>query len=358
MDTTDPNIKFEQDGTCNHCNSNLNNISSIKSLPANDETNIASLFNQLKQTKSKYDCVIGLSGGVDSCYTVYLAKKYNLNPLLVHLDNSWNTNDAKNNFKKLAELFNFDLSIVKLDEKEYREVQLAFLKSGIVDFELAFDIAIQAVLFDEAKKNGVKAILSGGNYASEGILPLAWGYHPFKDHRLYAHIIKKYCSLIPKKIPTFGLWKEIYLKMVVGIKIHYPLNLIHYNKTAAKRTLESELGLVFPVNKHHESRFTRFWQAFVVPQKFGFDYRLTTLSSQICSQQITRDEALETLTKEKTYEFDVEAEKKQIANQLNISLTEFEELLATPPKVYTDFPNNKRIIELVHNIYFKLFKRK
>lgn len=359
MDTSDPNIVFNTYGICNLCTECLINYQKTANIIPTDETQFEEFAKMLKQKHqtSKYNCIIGLSGGIDSCYTTYLAKKYGLSPLLIHIDNGWNTEDAINNYQKIAKAFGFDLNIIKLDQIEYREVQIAFLKSGILDFELAFDVSIPALLHQTAKKHGVKAILSGGNYASEGILPLDWGYHPYKDNRLYKHIISKYCSLNPKKIPTFSIYKEFYYKMILGIKTYYPLNLIHYNKDEAKSTLEAEMNLVFPSNKHHESRFTRFWQTYVVPTKFGIDFRRSTLSSQICSGQKTRKDALEILSKELQFEFNVDEEKAYICEKMDFSLSAFEEFLASHPTKYYNFPNSYKTIRFVHNAYKLLFKK-
>jgi len=179
MDTSDPDIVFNADGTCNHCSDYMLQISPLFGNPEKNDEKIRHLIDHMK-TKGAgktYDSIIGISGGVDSCYTAYYAKINGLNPLLVHLDNGWNTELAVQNIQILAQKLELDLETVVLDWTEFREIQLAFLKSSIVDIEMPTDLAIPAALHQVAEKYGVKTILSGGNYSSEGILPLQWGYH-------------------------------------------------------------------------------------------------------------------------------------------------------------------------------------
>lgn len=360
MDTSDPDILFNPDGTCNHCTDYLSGISPLFHNPEKNESGIRHLVAKIK-TKGNgkvYDSVIGISGGVDSCYTAYFAKINGLNPLLVHLDNGWNTELAVENIRKVATRLELDLETVVLDWSEFREIQLAFLRSSIVDIEIPTDLAIPAALHQLAEKHGIKTILSGGNYSSEGILPLQWGYHVMKDMKLYCYIMRTFSKVKRKKTPDFGLWKEFKYKMLKGIKTYYPLNFINYNKDEARLLLEKELGCNFPVRKHHESRYTRFWQSYIMPVKYGFDYRRATFSTQICSGQITREEALEEL-KNLPYDPDtIENEKAFICKKLQISTTEFNQILRKKPLTYTDFPNSKKSIKFVYRTYRFLFPKK
>lgn len=360
MDTSDPDIVFNDDGTCNHCTDYLLKISPLLSDPQKNEGKIRGLIEQIKsQGKGKpYDSIIGISGGVDSCYTAYFAKINGLNPLLVHLDNGWNTELAVQNIQKVASQLELDLETVVLDWAEFREIQLAFLRSSLVDIEIPTDLAIPAALHQLAEKYQVKAILSGGNYSSEGILPLQWGYHVMKDMKLYNHIVRKFGKISRKKTPGFGLWKEFQYKMIKGIKTHYPLNFINYNKDEARFLLEKELGCKFPKQKHHESRYTSFWHSYIMPVKYGFDYRRATFSTQICANQITRDEALEQL---KSLPYDpetIETEKNFICKKLQLSIDELDEILRQKPLTYKDFPNSKKEINFVYNTYRFLFPKK
>jgi N-acetyl sugar amidotransferase len=360
MDTSDPDIVFHADGTCNHCSDYMLRISPLLEDPKKNEEKVRHLIDRIKKKRKNkpYDSVIGISGGVDSCYTAYYAKINGLNPLLVHLDNGWNTELAVQNIRLVAQKLDLDLETVVLDWSEFREIQLAFLKSSIVDIEIPTDLAIPAALHQVAAKHGIKTILSGGNYSSEGILPLQWGYHVMKDMKLYRHIVRKFSKVARKKTPGFGLWKEFYYKMIRGIKTYYPLNFIPYNHDEAHLILEKELGCKFPDRKHHESRYTSFWQSYIMPVKYGFDYRLATFSTQICSGQITREEALYRL-KSLPYNPDtIEQEKQFICKKLQISTEEFDAILHQKPFTYKDFPNSKKHINFVYGVYRFLFPKK
>lgn len=360
MDTSDPDIVFYEDGTCNHCTDYILRINPLFADPKKNEESVRDLIDRIKSkgNQKAYDSVIGISGGVDSCYTAYYAKINGLNPLLVHLDNGWDTELAVQNIQTVAEKLELDLETVVLDWSEFREIQLAFLRSSIVDIEIPSDLAIPAALHQIAEKHGIKTILSGGNYSSEGILPLQWGYHVMKDMKLYRYIVRKFSKVKRKKIPGFGLWKEFYYKMIKGIKTCYPLNFIDYNKDEARLLLEKELGCKFPERKHHESRYTSFWQSYIMPVKYGFDYRLATFSTQICSNQITRDEALEQLKSLPYNPETVGREKNFICKKLQISSEEFDSILKQPPLTYKDFPNSKKRITFVYNVYRYLFPKK
>lgn len=356
MDTTDPDIVFNDRGECNHCTQFVEHILPELSQAENSIENhhLAERIRAAGKGK-KYDCVIGISGGVDSCYTAYWASKHQLRALLVHLDNGWNTDIAVQNIRKVAQHLKFDFESVVLDWHEFREIQLAFLRSNLLDIELPTDLAIPAVLHKTAAKYQVKSILSGGNYASEGILPLSWGYHVMKDMKLYRHIVATYSSLKQHHIPVFGLKEEIYYKFVKKIKTYYPLNTLDYDKAQAEKILHQELTCDFKTGKHHESRYTAFWQSYIMPVKYNFDYRLATYSSLIVSGQLTREDAL---TKLQTSPFNpdaIEEEKKFICKKLGIELSEFESILNGPKLTYKDFPNNKKFIQLVHAVYNKLF---
>lgn len=360
MDTTDPDIVFYSDGTCNHCTDYLRYTAPFFNNPEHSKLELDALCARIKKKSSgkKYDLIVGLSGGVDSCFTAYTAKLHGLNPLLVHIDNGWDSEEAIHNMRVISSQLGFDLKTVTLDQEEFREIQLAFLRSSIVDTEIPVDLAIPAILHAEARKHGVKAIFSGCNYASEGILPLVWGYHVMKDMKLYRHILKKYCPIPKRKTPDFGLWKEFYHKMMLGIKCYYPLNYTSYNKDEAKALLEKTYGCSFPVRKHHESRYTRYWQAYVVPKKYGFDYRLATYSTQICSSQMTRDQALKLLQNPSHEELNLADDLQFICEKLRISQSEFEGYIQLPTKTYKDFPNSKKTIKFVHSVYRLLFKKK
>ncbi|MBU3658436.1 MAG: N-acetyl sugar amidotransferase [Flavobacteriales bacterium] len=357
MDTSDEDIIFDEKGICNHCK----DFEEVLKIPRFDKKNAAEnlkvMIAQIKERGKgrKYDCVMGISGGVDSCYAVYLAHSWGLRPLVMHMDNGWNSEIAVQNIKNLVNKLKIDYVSYVLDWNEFREIQLAFLKSSIVDLEMPTDLAIPATCFITASKNDVASIISGGNYSSEGILPLTWGYHVKKDIKLYKHIVRKYGKVRNKKVPYIGLWQEFYFKFIKRIKTFYPLNLVEYDKNKAREFLAEEFGWKDYGGKHHESKITGFWQGYVMPSKYNMDYRRATYASQIVNKQITREEAL-LMLKEKSFDLEkVEQDKSFIAKKFGISVEELNKILSEPPKTYKDFPNQKKIIDFVHKTYRMIF---
>lgn len=360
MDTFDAYISFDERGYCNHCEDYLNRIQKQTYIQGESEKTWEAILSnvKLKGKNNEYDCIVGISGGVDSCYTAHLCKEYGLRPLLIHMDNGWDTEISVKNVKTMVEKLGFDYVSYVLDWNEFREIQLAFLKSSIVDLEMPTDIAIAGAIYQTAKKYNIKYILSGGNYTGEGILPLQMGYHMYKDMRLYKYIVKKYASVPLKKIPTVGVWQEFYYKFVQNIRTLYPLNYIPFDKDKARAFLMETYGWENYGGKHHESKITAFWQSYAMPVKYNMDYRRTTFSSQICSNQIERNVALEKL-KESPFDVSkIEDDKKYIAKKFGITLEQLEYYLSLPPKTYVDFPNQKRMIEFVYRVYNYIFKSK
>lgn len=357
MDTSDEDIYFDDLGNCNHCSDYLNTIQKFKN-EAYKKEKLDLIINTIKERgKGKsYDCIMGISGGVDSCYAVHLAVSWGLRPLVMHMDNGWNKDVAVKNIKAIVEKLNLDYVSEVLDWNEFREIQLAFLKSSIVDLEMPTDIAILAAKYKHARKFNIKSIVSGGNYSGEGILPLTWGYHVKKDMKLYRYIVKTFSSISLNKVPTVGLFQEMFYKFVLNIKTFYPLNYIDYNKDEAREFLKNTYGWQDYGGKHHESTITAFWQSYAMPSKFNMDYRRATFSSQICNNQISREEALENLKKLPYDIATIEEQKAYISKKYKITKEELEVFLAQPPKTYKDFPNQKSIIDFFYKTYKRIFK--
>lgn len=357
MDTSDEDITIDEQGLCNHCKDFETILKKPHFDKKNAERNLANMIERIKKRGKgrKYDCVMGVSGGVDSCYAVYLCVTWGLRPLVMHMDNGWNSEIAVQNIKNLVEKLGVDYKSFVLDWNEFKEIQLSFLRSSIVDLEMPTDLAIPATWFITASRNNVKTIVSGGNYSSEGILPLTWGYHVKKDMKLYKHIVSTYGKAKIKKVPYIGLWKEFYYKIIKRIKIFYPLNFIDYNKDEAREFLKKEYGWIDYGGKHHESKITGFWQGYVMPVKYNMDYRRATLSSQIVKNQISRNEAL--LIMEKPfYDIDkIEKDKAYIAKKFGITISDFNQILNSEPKTFKDFPNQKSFIDFVHSTYRYFF---
>jgi len=359
MDTTDPDIVFDDKGQCNHCTDYMESISKLIYQGKESDDELDAMFKQIKADgkNKEYDCVVGISGGIDSCYVAYVAKQHGLRVLAVHLDNGWNSEIAVKNIKHVVNKLGFDYQSYVLDWEEFKALQIAFLKASIVDAEIPTDMAIPAALHRVAAENKVRYVLSGGNYATEGILPKSWGYNA-KDMKLFRSIVKKFSSRKIKNYPTFGFWQEVYFKFVKGIKIKYPLNLVPFTKDGAMKTLKEELGWQYYGGKHYESKFTGFLQSYILPVKFNQDYRKATLSTQICAGDITREEALKELEKLPYDPEKAEIEKKYLCKKLGLSLDEFEEIMKLPPKIYRDYPNNEKRLEKYYNLYRKMFSAK
>jgi len=304
----------------------------------------------------KYDCVIGVSGGIDSSYVAYKAKQLGMRALLVHLDNGWNSEISVKNIKNLARILEFDYESFVLDWEEFRDIQLSFLRASIPEMETPTDIAIPGALHKVAAKYGVKYILSGGNFATEGILPKTWHYNA-KDMTYFSHIIKTFGRKKMRKFPRFGWKEELYYKLFKGIKITYILNYVPYNKSEAMGVLENELGWKYYGGKHYESKYTGFVQSYIMPEKFNMDYRRATLSTQICTGEVTREEALQELRNLPYNPITAKTEKEYVCKKLGISITEFDKIMSEPSKTYRDYPNAEARLEFLYNIYRKWYKK-
>lgn len=356
MDTTDPEIHFDENGNCNHCTSFLKRREEVRTMKKLGSENLTKIIDKIKESgkNNKYDALLGISGGVDSCYVAYLLKKMGIRTLLVHMDNGWNSDDATLNIKNIAKKLGFDYESYVLDWEEFRDIQLAFLKASVVEAETPTDVAIQGALHRIAAKNGIKYIISGGNLATEGILPKMWHYNA-KDTKYFNYIQNTFGTKKARKFPNFGFKTEMYYKLIKGIKIVYLLNYVDYNKAEAMEVLKSELGWRYYGGKHHESHFTKFVQSYLLPKKFDLDYRKATLSSQICAGETTREEAIEELKAPKYNEEDMEREKEYIAKKLGISKMEMNKIIDLPGKYYYSYPNDEKRLNFIYKVYRKYF---
>ena len=355
LDTTDPEIVFDEKGNCNHCNGYFENIKHLSYQGDKSDKELAALVAEIKEAgkNSEYDCLIGVSGGIDSSYVAYLVNKLGLRPLAFHLDNGWNSDQAVKNIKGICSKLKIDYQSFVLDWEEFRDIQLSVLKSGITEVELPTDIAILGAAHKVAAENKIKYIISGGNYATEGLLPEKWFYNP-KDEKLLRAIQKKFGSKPIKKFPFFNFKQEIYYKYIKGINMKYILNLVPFSKDDAMKTLETELDWKYYGGKHYESKYTGFVQSYIQPVKFNVDYRKATFSTQICAGTMTRDEAVKELEKT-SYNIDtVEQEMEYIAKKFRITLQEFKALLDTPPVSYKEYPNDEKRLTFIYDTYKKI----
>lgn len=357
MDTSDPEIVFDQSGQCNHCRAYAEKVTKLVYQGETSDRELEQIAERVRKAgkNSEYDCVIGVSGGIDSSYVGYVAKNLGLRPLAVHMDNGWNSEEAVKNIKRICNKLGIDYMSYVLNWEEFKDIQLAFLRASIVEMEIPTDVAIPAALHKVAAENNIKFILSGGNLANEGILPKTWFYYP-KDSKLLKAIHKKFGTRKVKWYPTFDYPDEMYYKFVKGIRILYPLNYVQYSKPAAVELLKSKLDWVDYGGVHHESMFTKIVLSYIQPVKFGVDYRKCTLSAQICAGTTTREEALEIIEKLPYDPETIQADKDYVAKKFGISPEEFEEILNAPLKSYRDYPNNEKMLKFIYDSYRKIFR--
>jgi len=358
MDTSDPEISFNQDGTCNHCTEFIKVRShySYKGRETDEALNQLVAHIKAKGNGKKYDCVVGLSGGIDSSYTAYMVKEKGLRVLGVHMDNGWDSPEAVSNIENIAKKLDIDYVSYVLDWEEFKKIQLAFLEASIPEVETPTDIAIMVALHEVAAKNNIKYILSGGNFATEGILPKFWHYNA-KDVKYFSAIYKKFNGGGLKKFKMFGSFQETFYKLIKGIKIVYFLNYLPYKKDPAIKFLEKQLNWTYPGGKHHESIYTSFIHSYYLVKKFNIDYRRATLSSQICAGEIDRAQAIEQMKTKPYNDEKIEKDKIYIAKKLGVTVEEFDRLLSLKPYWYTHYPNNEKRLDLIYSIYRKLYKK-
>ncbi len=353
MDTSDLWISFDASGVCNHCTDYLKTRIKLLNQDSLDGQPLNELIDTIKSRgkKSKYDCVVGLSGGVDSSYVAYMAAKHNLRVLGVHMDNGWNSPIAVENIRNLVSKLNLGYATYVLPWADFRKVQLAFLHASVPEAETPTDVAIQRALHVCALKNGVPSILSGGNIASEGILPASWHYNARDTKYSYSILSQAGCSAKLFDSQKHGVLDEFYYKIIRGVKTFYPLNCIPYNKDVVRDELKEAVGWKYYGSKHGESKFTKFIQSYYLYVKHGIDYRRATLSSEICLGQISRSQALDILSAAPYDDQVVKIEMEYIAKKLGITVRDLQAIVMMPPKWYKDFPNNKFILGKIYDLY-------
>ena len=336
MDTSDPAITFDENGVCNHCH-----LYDKQKQYLFSEEKLKDVAKKIKQSAKgkKYDCVIGLSGGVDSCMSAYLAKKAGLNPLAVHIDNGWNSELSQGNIERTLKKLNIDLYTHVIDWEEFKDIQKSFLKSSVANIDYPYDHAILALLFNKAAELGLKYVIYGTNIKTEFIMPREWGYNSW-DLRHLTAIQKRFGAKKIKTLPTISLFKIIYYSLVKRIRIFRILDYIEYNKKEAKGFLKKEFEWQDYGGKHCESIYTRFFVGYFLPRKFGFDRNRAWMSTLILSGQLTREEALKEL-EAGFYSSEDEAEKDKdyVIKKLGLSKEEFADIMKSPVKSYRDYPN-------------------
>lgn len=356
MDTSDEDIFFDANGFCNHCTEYFE--FKTKQLAAwTTKTNSAVIAEKIKKSGKgkKYDCVLGISGGIDSCYTAYILKEMGVRVLAVHMDNGWDSDISVRNIRYTVDKLGMGYESFVLDWQEFKDLQVSFLKASVPEMETPTDIAITAALHIVAAKYNIKYIISGGNLQTEGILPKSWHYD-VKDMRYLKAIHKKFGTKPLSKFPLFDYKAETYYKLYYGIRTIYLLNHVSYSKKEAMDYLKKNLNWQYYGGKHYESKYTKFVQSYILPEKFGIDYRKATFSAQICTNEISRDCALKKL-EEPVYDVSaIDEEKEYVLKKLEISEEEFQRIMNLPCKTYKDYPNDKKKLEFVYRTYKRIYK--
>ncbi len=343
MDSSDPEISFDKEGVCNHCNNFKLNILPNWPLHSNGRSELDKIVSQIKRKmKNKpYDVAIGLSGGLDSSYVAYITKrKLDLRPLAIHVDGGWNSELAIRNIENICKKLDIDLITHVIDWEDMKELQRSFLLSGLANQDVPQDHAFVSGLYKNSLKYGIRFIFSGGNIASESVLPTSWAYNAMDLRHLEgvhnAHGRKKLKSFPTTNFFEFYFWNRFIRRM----KVIRPLNYIPYVQNDVIATLKKDLNFEYYGGKHFESRFTKWQQIYFRPKKFGFDERRAYLSSLILSKQISRTEALKNLEASKIRFSDIKLETSFILKKLEISKKDFDIMMGEKNRYFTDYPSN------------------
>jgi N-acetyl sugar amidotransferase len=343
MDVTDPEITFDDRGYCNHCERAVSLTENKLPAYKEGEFRLDRIVSRIKEAGRgrSYDCIVGVSGGVDSTYTAYIVRKQGLRALAVHFDNGWNSELAVQNIEQTLNRLEIPLYTHVVDWEEFRDLQLAFLRASVPDAELPTDHAIGALLHHTAARFGVRYIISGTNMSTESILPLSWTYY-VSDWKYIRGIHERFGSRPLKTYPSSSLLRYIWHIMGRRIRTVSLLNSIPYGRAGAIDVLERELNWRNYGGKHHESIYTRFFQEYILPRKFNIDKRRAHCSSLIMSGQMTREEALSAMEQPIADERSLREDRAYVVKKLNISDDDFETIMQAPVRSYRDYDNDSR----------------
>lgn len=344
-------IDFDEEGVCNYCNSYKEIEHQYVFEGERGRVFIQQLVEKIKQREKNkpYDCIIGVSGGVDSTYLALKLVELGLKPLAVHLDNGWNSELAVHNIENICKLLDIDLYTYVIDWREFRDIQRSFFKASVVDIEAITDHSFPPILYGQAAKHGLKYIMSGNNYVTEVILPKGWIY---KDYTNIRAIQKQFGTMPIRKYPMMNRKKRFYYEKIRGIKTVELLNYMPYNKMEAKAEIIEKLGWRDYGGKHYESIFTRFYQGYILPTKFGIDKRKAHYSNLICSGQISREEALEEMKLPAYDEEQYKVDREFVLKKLGFSEAEFGAMMAEEPISHKAYPYTRSIYEQYPGLSF------
>ena len=355
MDTSDPNIVFDDSGRCDYCNNYESTIEPNWHTGERGHHELMQLAEQIKaEGKGRdFDCIIGLSGGLDSSYAAYVAKeRMGLRPLLFHVDAGWNTDQAVGNIEKLVDGLGVELYTEVINWEEMKDLQVAFLRSGIPDQDLPQDAAFFSALYKFARQHNIKHVITGSNFSTECCRePEEWGGYLGLDKLLFGDIHSQFGK---RPLDTFPLTdilvSKVYYQKILGMKVHYPLNMVPFVKKDAEDELEQRFGWQRFQHKHHESRFTRFYEDYWLPRRFGYQKRRAHFSSLIQTSQMTREAALERIAKPEMDEHFLKQEFEYVAHKLDLTVDELQQIFDAPKKTYRDYRNKRWLIGLGANV--------
>jgi N-acetyl sugar amidotransferase len=342
----------DEKGICNYCNFYTSSIKALGSESARKRWLDKKIVEIKSAGKNKaYDCILGISGGVDSSYLAYWAKENGLRPLVVHLDNGWNSELAVENIRNICSILNFELKTLVINWEEFRELQVAYLKAGVIDLEVLTDHAILAANYGAAAEHGIRYILNGFNLSTEAIMPVGWGFDKY-DWKNIKDISAKYGTKRIRTFPHFSFLKKLYYYWFLKLEVIQVLNYLPYTKKEAKKLIAEKLLWRDYGGKHYESIFTKFYQAYILPTRFKIDKRKAHLSTLICSGQISKDEAYKELEKPLYTDAQLREEKEYVLKKLRLTEEEFDCMMKEPVRSHSDFKTEKPL----WNAYFKVVK--
>jgi N-acetyl sugar amidotransferase len=351
MDTSDPNIEFDESGVCDYCRNYKTIIWPNWHTGDEGERELMNIAEKIKKEGEgkDFDCIIGMSGGLDSSYAVYVAKEMmGLRPLVFHVDAGWNTQQAVGNIEKIVDGLGLDLYTEVINWEEMKDLQVAFLRSQIADQDLPQDYAFFSALYKFAKKYKIKYVLTGSNFSTECCRePEEWGGYAGIDKTLLNDIHRKFGKIPLKSFPIVDvLIYKLYYKYILGMEVFKPLNLVPYIKEDVENLLHTKFGWEKFQHKHHESRFTRFYEDYWLPRKFGYQKRRAHFSSLIMTGQMKREAALDRISRPELDEQFLLQEFEYVANKLDLTLEELRAIFNGQNKTFNDYKNKKSIIYL------------
>lgn len=341
----DPKLELDADGICNHC---LRYDRLVGSRVICGDAGRRALEEQIQRIRqsggnSEYDCIIGVSGGVDSSYVAYLVKDLGLRPLAIHFDNGWDTELSVANIRTILDKLSIPFDTYVVDWREFRDLQLAFLRASVPDGEVPTDHAIQAVLWQAAIKHKVPTIISGMNFRTEAIHVEDWSYG-HNDWRYIKDVHARFGTLPIKSYPHYSLAQLLYYNGIRRVRTLSILNYLDYDKDEAKKLLADEFGWRDYGGKHYESLYTRFYQGVILPTKFGVDKRYGHLSDLINAGQMSREQALAELEQPPYNPKLQESDRLYVQKKLGLSDTEFQAIMDEPVKSYRDYRNSYKVV--------------